>query len=313
MQAGQCLPCPGLALPGGPRPPPHVSSPGPGPRELNTQGPGTSLGHTASCPLASADRQRRNTGGPGIKSDPQRDRRVVSIPIGFETTAIPCPRLPSRPRLPNSQGKGPTFLQDSESAHQQAPVRPIARPLLISAPACALTCLHARVCRSLHTHLSLHTCVCLSSCVYPGALTSSCTRVCHLSTRERMLSHPGLWLSYVLVIAPTGHALTLVCLAHAPHEPPGCSSTPTACESLLSPGSTPSRRASDPMRTPRSLERVGELSPSPHSGAEATSCGSAAIWGTWRSGLGAGYSASCPGDETHPSQPHLSALMQEHG
>lgn len=163
-------------------------------------------------------------------------------------------------------------------------------------------CTHVSPCVyvSVAAHTFVPTYVCLS---VPVCLPRSThlSRVCLLSAHERMLSHPGLWLSYVLVIAPTGHALTLVCLAHAPHEPPGCSRTPTACESLLSPSSTPSMRASDPMGTARSLERVGELSPSPHPGAEAASCGSEAIWGTWRSGLGAGYSASCPGHQTHPS------------
>ena len=232
MQAGQCLPCPGLALPGSPRPPPDVSSPRPGPGELNTQGPGTSLRHTASCPLASANRQRPNTGGPGIKSDPQRDRRVVLIPIGFETTAIPCPRLPSKPRLPDPQGKGPTLLQDSESATTKSLPSPL--PALCSFQ-------HQPV----HSRVSMHVCVgrcthicpyiCVSVCPRVSPRSTHLSRVCLLSTSELRLSHPGLWLSYVLVTAPTGHALTLVCLAHAPREPPGCSSTPTACESLLSP------------------------------------------------------------------------------
>lgn len=164
---------PPLSWPGSPRrprPPPHVSSPRPSPRELNTQGPGTSLGHTASCPLASANRQRPNTGGPGIKSDPQRDRRVVSIPIGFETTAISCPRLPSKPRLPDPQGKGPTLLP-TVSLPPPSP-RQARRPP--SAHFSTSLCTHVSPCMCVsvaaHTFVPIYMCLSVPVCL-PGALT----------------------------------------------------------------------------------------------------------------------------------------------
>lgn len=225
--------------PGSPRPPPHVSPPRPGPGELNTEGPGTSLGHTASSPLASADRQRSNTGGPRIKSDPQRDRRVVSIPVGFETT-IPQPRFPSKPRLPDSQGTGPPFLPAAKS-----PSSPVAHPLRVYAPAGALTCLCVTALASVPTYV----CLSVPGCLPWSAHLSLCTCVCHLCACESILSHPVLWRELGACNGPhQARALTLVCLAHAPHEPPSCSSTPASYESLLPPDSTPSMGASDPMR-----------------------------------------------------------------
>lgn len=60
---------------------------------LHAERPGTSLGHPVSIqPLASASRQRPQTGDAQTKPDPQRDRGVLWSPR-FETTGIPCPQV----------------------------------------------------------------------------------------------------------------------------------------------------------------------------------------------------------------------------
>ena len=174
--------------PGSPSPLSHGSSPRPSHRQLNTERPGTFLGHITSSQSQPAGRDRKLR----TKPDPQRDRGVILAPTGFETTSILCPRFPSKSRLPISHGNGPTFLHDSESCPPQSPPSPIA-PLFthLSTCLCTYVSMCARV-SSLHTHLSLHTLVCLCPHVYPGAHTYPFVRVCHLCTQQHAVSSHAL-------------------------------------------------------------------------------------------------------------------------
>lgn len=77
--AGRTVP-PVLAQPpGSPRPPPHVSPPEARPWRTEHRGAWNFLLTHSKLPLASADRQRSNTGAPRIKSDPQRGQKSCFI------------------------------------------------------------------------------------------------------------------------------------------------------------------------------------------------------------------------------------------
>lgn len=94
--------------------------------KLNAERPGTSLGHPVSIrPLASASRQRPQTGGPQTKPGPQRDRGVVLAPQGLKHRNSLPTDFHQYPDFLFSHGDGP-FPHDNEPRPPQSPPNPTA-------------------------------------------------------------------------------------------------------------------------------------------------------------------------------------------